>query len=326
MQKTASPACCLRLDCSEKDAKIFYGTLMVFKIQRLKRISSHLRATSWRRFPEKNMKHTTLILMILAFSIEAMAIEVPDTCPEKPIDEDSAIALASTWFEKGQKLVVAKEYSDAVDAFACSLRMVEHQHTRFNAGKAAILAEKFDVALEMAATILESATDDQAKTEAEALMAAAERARQEKEQEKAREKEREKELAEITPSPNGERASIDDTAIERDFAEVSSRSAFWKTGVSLSVVGGAGVIIGAVLQGLAGSAQQTTGKTKDYAKYVDAKRNIDKYQTGAIVSFVSGGVFLGAGILFFLLDGKRNEEPGVSFVPSGNGVLLRGKF
>lgn len=265
------------------------------------------------------MRHTLFIVLVMGFCGEATAIELPDTCPPKPIDEESAIALANTWFEKGQKHVASQEYGDAVDAFACSLRMVEHPDTLYNAFKAAILAEKPDAAIEMGTMILEVSTDDQAKTEAREFLAAAQRARQEKEQEKE---------SETTVPVNADRdvTAADDTGIKEPPRLDKNRSTVWKTAVVSSVVGGAGLIVGGVLQGLAGAAQRTTGETHDFAEYVDAKRDIDVFQKGALVSFVSGGVFLAAGMILFLIDGKSRDEPSLSFVPDGNGFSLRGTF
>ena len=97
-------------------------------------------------------------------------------------------------------------------------------------------------------------------------------------------------------------------------------------GVISVVAGGAGLVVGGVFQGLAGSSEKTTGDTDDYSEYVEARDNIQKYQTGATVTFIAGGVLLGAGIVMILVDGRRDERVDVSIAPGPNGLVLGGTF
>jgi tetratricopeptide (TPR) repeat protein len=85
----------------------------------------------------------------LATSATVVAQDLPPDCPKKPVDDESARALAGTWFSKGERLVTEKQFSEAVAAFRCSLRHVAHPATYYNAAKAALLAEEKQVALEM---------------------------------------------------------------------------------------------------------------------------------------------------------------------------------
>ncbi len=213
----------------------------------------------------KTKKQALFIMLAMGLCAEATAIEVPSTCPPKLIDEESTLALASTWFEKGQKHVASKEYADAVDAFACSLRMVEHQATLFNAAKAAILAEKYDVAIEMSTIILESSPDDEVKKEASQLLATAQNAKQKKEKEQEQEQEtRPVAEPEVTVPVGSTSTTADDSVAKEDLVLDNGHSTLWKAGVISSIVGGAGLIAGGVLQVLAGSAQQTTDKADYY--------------------------------------------------------------
>ncbi len=79
-------------------------------------------------------------LTIFYFSTYALAQE-PVICPERPEDEDSRNTLAGVWFSKGAKLVEAENYAGAVLAFQCSIQMIEHASTVYNAATAAMLSE-----------------------------------------------------------------------------------------------------------------------------------------------------------------------------------------
>ncbi|MCU0662599.1 MAG: hypothetical protein MUC50_09775 [Myxococcota bacterium] len=263
------------------------------------------------------MRHTLFIFLFVGICAEASAIEVPDTCPPKPVDEESAIALANTWFKKGQKHVEDKEYQAAVDAFACSNSIIEHQNTLYNAFKSALLAKKDDVAVELGNMVLALSTDEKTKKEVQNLLASLPPVQREpiKEEEPER------------PAPVvAKRIAPVEDPIAPTPETMSGRSALWKTGVVVSVLGGAALAAGGVLQAMAASAQQTTSETRDYGKYLEAKQDIDTFQKVAIASFVASGVFFGAGIVLFLVDGKSKEAPSLAVVPSGNGLVLRGTF
>lgn len=243
---------------------------------------------------------------------------MPANCPQKPVDEESTVALASTWFEKGTNHVEDKEYSEAVEAFSCSLRMVEHQATMFNAARAALLAKQYDVTIEIAEMIAAVAKDAETKTEAADLIEEARAAIPAPEPEPEPEHVVEPE-PEPVPTLKPKDAQAEPPAGE-------GPSALRTTGIISVVVGGAGLVAGGVFQGLAGASKKTTGDTDDYSEYVEARDNIQKYQTGATVSFVAGGVLLGAGIVMVLLDGKQKEHADVSLVPAPNGVVVGGTF
>lgn len=268
------------------------------------------------------MKCIFFTFFFLGLCLEATAFEAPETCPSKPADKDSAVALAGKWFNEGQKLVKSQDYADAVDAFMCSLEMVEHEATFFNAGKAAILAEKYDVAIELGNGMLGIAKNEQTKMEAEELVAKARKAMTEH----ASEAEPVVESQISDPRP-GSQMQVNDEDTTKQSGVDKGRSFLWITGLTSTLAGGASLIIGGVLQGLAGSGKKTTGETDDYAEYVDAKNNIDTFQTGATVSLVLGGAFVAAGVTMLLIDKKKNrEKQSVSFALTGNGFLLGGTF
>jgi len=274
------------------------------------------------------MKLVLLSLLLMLVATHAHALDVPDSCPQRPADEDSAKALAKTWFSKGEKAVEEKDYATAVGEFACSLRMIEHEATLFNAARAAQLAGRYDDAIELAEKIIAKAKDDETKAEARELVAQAEAAKPKEPVQFVVEEE------ESSPSPaivpNEATKPQEKPATEAAVvAEDDDRSGLKIAGIVSLAVGGAGLVVGAVLQGLAGSAAKTTKETDSYQEYEDAKSRLGGLQTGAIVSFVAGGVFLATGIVMALV-GSRNEDEkkpvAVSLTPTPGGLVLGGTF
>ena len=80
----------------------------------------------------------SITINFIVLATNAIAGDVPSECPAKPADEESATALASTWFKKAEKAYADKGYDEAVSNFRCSLRMVEHPATYYNAAQAAV--------------------------------------------------------------------------------------------------------------------------------------------------------------------------------------------
>jgi len=267
------------------------------------------------------MKRILFVFLVTGICGEVAAYDLPGNCPHKPVDEESAIALASTWFEKGQGHVDSKEYDKAVEAFACSLRMVEHKATLFNGARAAILAGSYETAIEMGIRIVEIVEDESTKEEARDLIEEAREAMPEEEPEPQVEPE---EPENPRPAERPEEV-VTPTEPTEEEEEGEGKSSLWKAGVATAVIGGAGLVLGGVFQGLAGSAQKTTGETDDYSKYAAAKDDIEKFQTGATVSFIAGGVLLGTGISMILVDKKSGKED-ISVLPTGTGLIVKGSF
>lgn len=266
------------------------------------------------------MRKLFLTLLILSVCGEVHAFEAPLQCPEKPKGEDSRLALASTWFEIAQKHVATKEYPEAVNAFLCSLHMVEHPATLYNAGKAALMAQRYDLALEMGQRILAKTTDEKAKREAQELIAQAKSAVPQKDF-----KDGPARIPEKVEKGGVTEPKIDQLPSAETQSSSLRRSSLWKVGLTSTAVGGATVVIGAVLQGLAGSAANTTEKTRDYARYARAKKDIAKFQPVATATFIVGGVLAGVGITLVLIDGKK-EEAVVKVTAAWNGIALMGDF
>ncbi len=62
---------------------------------------------------------------------------VAEECPARPADDEQARKLAGEWFTKAEALYVKEQSEKALEAFLCSLELVEHPATLFNAAQAA---------------------------------------------------------------------------------------------------------------------------------------------------------------------------------------------
>jgi hypothetical protein len=263
------------------------------------------------------MKRLCTIVVAAVISlpaVAAIALEVAGDCPPRPAAGVEARKLAGEWFARAGKLAEVEMYSDAARAFACSLRMVEHPFTLFNAARAVWLSGRPEPALEILDRIPALAPDESVVEKAGAL-----------------EREIREHLAARSPEPGeapveergepGERTPAADEgppAAER--APSPLRSGGW---VAVGVGGGA-LVAAIVLQGLAGAERRTTESTRDYAEFAAAERAMDKYQRGAWVGWAVGGAVLVTGAVLLIVGGGEPAAVEVGLAP--NGVVLGGRF
>jgi hypothetical protein len=77
------------------------------------------------------------VISSIALLTSSIALAQP-TCPEKlPHSERARRQLASEWFERGERSVAEERFEDAVRAYACSMKIVEHAFTAYNLALAA---------------------------------------------------------------------------------------------------------------------------------------------------------------------------------------------
>jgi len=261
------------------------------------------------------MKRVPIPLLLLFVATRAYALDVPDACPPRPTDEDSAKALARIWFSKGEKAIEEKDYTTALGEFACSLRMLEHEATLFNAAKAAQLAGRYDDAIALAEQAIAQARDDATRVEARNLLTRAEAARLEADS--------------MPPQGEGSESTTGAAVAPGVDGDDNGPAGLKVVGVVSTVAGVAGLIVGTVLQALAGSAAKTTEETESYREYKDATSRLDGLQAGAIVSFAAGGALLCTGIVMVLAGGRNKDEKepiAVSLTPAPGALVLGGTF
>jgi tetratricopeptide (TPR) repeat protein len=275
------------------------------------------------------MRVFLLSLIAFLYSGAVTAQGIPSTCPEKPVDEDSAKALAGIWFEKGEKLVEEKEYQEALGVFGCSLRMVEHPATFFNAAQAAKLAGNITVALKLARTCLELDTEGRLSDESRKLIAELKIIDAEK-----REKEAEEE--DLLRVDDYQFYQLkDEEPLERPERALGSKLVI--SGIVLAGAGGAGLVLGGVFQGMTSGAVSDGEDTDRYSDFSDYKDDVDKYQKVALAGFIVGGVLAASGVTMIILGKFRYQDEDqdgnegdsgleISIAPTIGGVLFSGRF
>lgn len=280
------------------------------------------------------MKYAMLLLLVMGFCYEVVAFDAPLNCPAKPAKKNSARDLASTFFEKGQNHVRAKEYQEAVQAYLCSLKMVEHPSTLVNAGNAALLAGQYDLAIELGQSILANDKSDvRTQKDAKTLLAAAKKARDKSESKR--------DSPETIGHSSKERTNGDgDTRAEHENtggAGSDKATPGWKKtrmeigGWTTLGVGVALLIGGGITGGLALSKNSEVEKAcqnrvcyEDDYKLLNTRNNL---ATTSTVLLITGGVIAATGIVL-LLAGKRTESKNtaVSWGFAPQGVIVRGAF
>lgn len=263
-----------------------------------------------------------LCAAVLLLSTAAASQQVPKGCPERPEDEESALALASTWFKKAEKAYGEKQFSAAVSSFRCSLSMVEHPATYYNAAQAALLAEDKASALEFFRRNLELAPDGKSAAEVELEIARLEKELGE-EQKPAPQPEPAAEPGPI-PAPEPEQPPEPEPKPMPEDGPNGAKIA----GIVLVGIGAAGLVTGAVFQGLAGKAQTESEEAKWLVDFRDAEDRMNTFQKGAYVGFIAGGALLATGVIIFAVSGDDEDQGGadVALVPAPSGLMLSGRF
>ena len=93
--------------------------------------------------------------------------------------------------------------------------------------------------------------------------------------------------------------------------------------------GGAALIVGGVMQGLSGSAQNRAEQTNRFSVFESESDKMALFQNVAIAGFAAGGLLLGTGLTLFMISKRteREEESAVVTVtPSPTGLIIGGRF
>jgi hypothetical protein len=241
-----------------------------------------------------------------------------DVCPDVPVDEDDRKALAGVWFAKGERLVEIEEYAMAIVAFKCSLEMVEHSATLYNAAQAARLGQQHAVALELLKRWLKLSPYDEMTDEVTKQIGELEKL-------VADEQEPEQPEPDVVPeSGAGQVQQVDEPE------EVDDGSSLRTAGWAMFGIGAAGAVAGAVFQGLAAKYKSDAEATSKPGQWDDLSGKTDTFQKTAIVAFVVGGVALGAGVTMIVLGSGDDDGGGssaeIAIVPAPGGLLVQGSF
>jgi hypothetical protein len=268
-------------------------------------------------------------LCVICCSGAAFAETISPACPERPDDAAKARALAKDWFKKGETLVSTDLFTEALGAFNCSLRMFEHPATMMNAALAAELAGNKAEALDLYRRAVAATPEAGKATKAQERIAALEAEIGSAPPPPVEpEKKPEPEVGtQPTPPPTRETAPPPPAEEGQD-----GKNRLAIPGYVTMAVGGAGVVVGAVLAGLAAKAKKDGEATHSYPAFVDDRNAMKGRQTGAIIGFAVGGAALVAGIVMIAV-GRKEEKPSdspaaveVAVYPGIEGLVIGGTF
>jgi len=269
---------------------------------------------------------TLVIGIVLLAPLATAAQALPADCPAKPPSEDDARALAGNWFVKAEGLYKKERYEDALGAFLCSLNMAEHPNTYFNAAQTAVTTGEKALALDLARKCLKLKPAEPLATKARELVEQLENELPtdsppvvaETEPEPEEEPIEGPEEPDVAPEPEPE---PEPEPTDGEGANLAV------PGYVLLGVGAAGLVVGAVLQGLTGKAQTESEETDDYQVFKDKKDSGEAMQKAAIACFVVGGVVAATGLVLVIADGGGEEQSTeVALVPGPGGLMIEGSF
>ena len=266
-------------------------------------------------------KIVPIILMVVLFSSSALAWNPETECPPLPDDSLKAQQLAGELFNRADEYYKNHQSIDALKSFLCSHSILQHENTLFNIAQITKLNETREEALMLLKEYVEHAKgsnkidpiQDIIDELEKRLVADGKAAEQTAEpEERSAEPDIEKQGTAPDPAPPQKKRNMLKTA-----------------GMVLIGVGGATLIAGAVFQGIAGSAKSDGEDATSYESFEDKREKMKKFQNGALIGFVAGGVLGGAGLVLYLIGNKRQKEsnhPHISVVLAPKRLRIRGTF
>jgi hypothetical protein len=253
----------------------------------------------------------------------AMGEEKKDACPERPADKAIARDLAGDYFVSAERSFKKELFDDALAKFLCSLRLVEHENTVFNIAHVTNFVTDKEAALHLFYAYVEDYPDGEITEEINEIIIELEEMLG-----------KDGSVRQYPPSDSA--SGMEDASGEKAASDVAKEGIKMSRVVDIATwtgfgVGGASLIVAVILQGVSASAKKQAENATTYNDFVDAKEKHDSLQTGAIVMFVSAGIFGAAGAALMLwdkglLEGKKKNEVTLSLVPLPSGVVLEGRF
>lgn len=248
------------------------------------------------------------------------AVSLPADCPLGKVQGSLARKAAGRWFAQGELLVAEEQYEEAVKAFLCSFKLVEHPNTLFNTAQAAMLLGNTELALEMLRRYMNEAPDGPMASDVKMRIAELEAQIKTRSASPSPPQEPgQPELAEPLPSP------LPPPPLPRS---PSPAKASWQRPVGIAALGlsGAVAVTGVVLHALAGVAQSNGQGTDELPVFEEQRDKMNGLQTGAIVCYGVAGVAAVAGILLLALDSPERPSESIAVRPAASGMGLAWEF
>ncbi len=265
---------------------------------------------------------TILALAALTPSVAAEPVD----CPAKPAKARKARSLAGTFFTRGEAAGRDGRFEEAIDSFLCSLRLVPHDNTVFNLAQLSKLVDDKQLVLERLERFVKENPDSASVDGVQELIGDLEKTLGVEDADVPLPPD-ESSRTEETPEEEADPAGQDDG----DDGPGRLRIAGW----SLVGAGGTGLIIGAILQGVAAGRKDDALAATTYAEFQDREDEWKGVQSGAATFFVLGSLAAATGLVMLLVDVRGESEgsgddaePGVEIglAPAAGGAALQGRF
>lgn len=259
-------------------------------------------------------------MMVLLFSGAALAWNPNEECPTPPEDSHRAQITAGELFNKADQAYAAGRPLDALESFLCAHHVVQHENTLFNIAQISKINEIRAEALEILKAYVQHTTGANRVDPIQDII-------HELEEQLMAEGALSPAEGPLEPDTAGPEASAAENVPEQSGR--SKRKPLKIAGISLLGVGGAGLVVGAILQGLAGGAQSSAEESTTYPDFKSERDRMKGLQAGALAGFIAGGVLAGTGLALVLIGNKGSEKPiaaKVHVAPTPNGLRIEGRF
>ncbi|MCU0662958.1 MAG: hypothetical protein MUC50_11610 [Myxococcota bacterium] len=250
--------------------------------------------------------------------VDEAKVELPPDCPVGSVEGASARRAAGKWFAQGELLVSEEKFVEAVAAFMCSFKLVQHPNTLFNTAQAAMLLGDTPLALSMLRRYIREAPNGPMASDVQQRIADLEKRVQTSQEPPPPVEEPE---PEVTPPP-----TPPPPPVAPPLLPPAKRT--WQRPLGIAAIGlaGAGAVTGVLLHALAGVAQREGKDTSDFQVFEEQKDKMNGLQTGAFVCYGVAAAATVAGVILLIRDDTEKPDRTITVTPSANGVALSWEF
>jgi hypothetical protein len=265
-----------------------------------------------------------VLLIALFLATPARAWDPETECPQAPEDSLKLQMAAGELFAEADAQYSSGRPIEALKKFLCSHHVIQHENTLFNIAQIAKLDETEKEAIALLRDYVRHAEGSHKVDPIQEIIDELENAPAAQEEDVS--------VAQATgpeepPPPEPPAQGKEDVQKRRGPPNEPKGTKI--AGLALMGTGGAALVVGAVLQGLAGSAKSDAEEAGTLNRFESAESKMKGFQIGALVGFVSGGVLAGVGVSLFIISKKDpNEHTDAAFylTPHPGGVTLEGSF
>ncbi|MBN2718640.1 MAG: hypothetical protein JXX14_22535 [Deltaproteobacteria bacterium] len=293
---------------------------------------------------------SVFLFLLFLMPLQALGWNPTTACPKTPDDQVKAQMTAGNLFAEAEADYSASKPLKALKGFLCSHRIMPHENTIFNIVQIAKLAEQREASIRLLKDFVAHVEGEHITQPIKEIISdlengdsalASDAAETENDLQNDQGADAgETENQETPTKPEGPVPSdaqhTDDGATDGDnFAsqmkmeKAAARKRKLKiAGITLMAVGGSALIAGGTFQFLAGRSQQKASDTDSFSIFENQQDKMGKYQTGAIIGYISGGLILGTGGVLTLLSRKTEvlQTSKLTISPSYRGLFLSGRF